>query len=699
MPSGGGQVMVDLRRVPAAVGSAGQSAWQSLQRLLGGPRGRGSRGRSEAANDEVADAFGWIGPILAAIIAVDLTRLAWGKRAPAGQDTMALLIRTEHGLGLFADGRLDGWLPNFALGYQEFLFYGPGQTMLIGLGRIASLGMLSSAGGYKLLAITSLALLPLAVSWLARSMGLSRCGAGMAAIFSLLVSNPFGVGLHGVFQNSLIAQQVAASLVFIVLGGVLRLLFDPRPRWTVVTGVALAALMVTHMISTVILGLLLLVALPTAVMMKRPRLTALTGLLDAGFIGAGLAAFWLIPLLAHRDLRGTVATWGTPPLPDRLRELWQGTFVFRPHVAQVLAAASLYALFHLTRQRRWAALALMVPTGYVLLSRALLHRYPHNDFMIQIENRGIGMAAIIATFPLAELCAHVATRLRSPTRPLTIAAACGLAVGLVLPTIQPWAAVAQQMPPGTPALQAAAVELRRIVPIGARWVQVRDFPNELASTGVVHPDFWLAHRSGRWTANSFNPESSSGPAFAGDFIMDRPQQEAARDLARLGVVVVVATSPETSRRLESPSFRPVWTSGGISILDVVAPEGQPSPSSLVATKVPATATLERATAEHLSMSVQSTERTTATVAVAWSPKWQARLNGRPVPLDRSFDGIVQVELPAGASRLALDYSSDIWDRLGLLVSLATAATLIETARRRRRRRVADDTVAGDGRSQ
>ena len=659
-------------------------ATRHLHRLLSGLRSRRARNQAGSANDEVADAFSWIGPALASLIAVNLTRFAWGGRPPAGQDTMALLIRTEHGLGLFADGKLDGWLPNFSLGYQEFLFYGPGQTMLIGLARIGSLGMLSSTGGYKLLAITSLALLPFSVAWLARGMGLSRCGAGMAAILSLLVSNPFGVGVHGVFENSLIAQQVAGSLVFIVLGGVLRLLFDPRPRWTLVTGVALAALMVTHLISTVILALLLVVALPTAVMMNRPRFSALKALFGAGVIGAGLAAFWLVPLLAHRDLRGTVATWSTPALPDRLRELWQGTFVFGPHVAQVVAAASLYALFHLTRQRRWAALALMVPVGYVLLGRFLLHRYPDNDLMIQIENRGIGMAAIIATFPLAELCAHVVTRLRRPTSPVTIAAAAGLAVAFVLRSIQPWAAVAQQMPPGTPSLHAAAVELRRVVPPGARWVQVRDFPTELSSTGVVHPDFWLAHQSRRWTANSFNPESSSGPAATGDHILDRPTQEAARDLARLGVVVVVATTPETSSRLESPSFRVVWRRSVISILEVVAPEGQPSPSSLVATSSPATATLDRAAPEHLAMTVRSAEVTAATVAVAWSPKWQGRLNGRPVPLERTSDGIVEVQLPAGASRLALDYSSDVWDKLGLLITLVTAAGLIETVRRRRR---------------
>ena len=63
---------------------------------------------------------------------------------------MALVIRTRFGLDeILGRGRLDGWLPTFAGGYQEFLFYGPGQTWLIGLSRILTLGQLSDVGGMK----------------------------------------------------------------------------------------------------------------------------------------------------------------------------------------------------------------------------------------------------------------------------------------------------------------------------------------------------------------------------------------------------------------------------------------------------------------------------------------------------------------------------------------------------------------------
>jgi uncharacterized membrane protein YfhO len=59
------------------------------------------------------------------------------------------------------------------------------------------------------------------------------------------------------------------------------------------------------------------------------------------------------------------------------------------------------------------------------------------------------------------------------------------------------------------------------------------------------------------------------------------------------------------------------------------------------------------------------------VAIAWSPKWHARLDGRGSSLRRAPDGLIEADVPAGDHQLHLDYRSDSWDRLGLGLTLLT----------------------------
>src|SRR5262249_60640082 len=114
----------------------------------------------------------------------------------------------------------------------------------------------------------------------------------------------------------------------------------------------------------------------------------------------------------------------------------------------------------------------------------------------------------------------------------------------------------------------------------------------------------------------------------------------------------------------------------IAILAVRARNGQPAPASLIATGAPATARVERAQPERLRIRVDASNAVTATVAVAWSPRWQARVDGRTVDLAPTNDGLIQVRLPPGRTRLDLAYEPDGWDRLGVAVSAGAGALLV-----------------------
>jgi hypothetical protein len=90
-----------------------------------------------------------------------------------------------------------------------------------------------------------------------------------------------------------------------------------------------------------------------------------------------------------------------------------------------------------------------------------------------------------------------------------------------------------------------------------------------------------------------------------------------------------------------------------------------------------------------------------TAAIGYSPKWHLRIDGRSAPLHASRDGILSFTVPAGDHRLALDFRSDGWDRIGwiiTLLSLAGLALLAGRAALPRRARNDSDQVVSDQRT-
>ncbi len=664
------------------------------------------------------------GLVLAVVLGIWLTSGAWGRRPPNGEDTLAHLARADFAIShLISHGRVDGWHPKFILGYQEFLFIGPGFTWAVFAVRVLTLGLLSTAGAFKVVVIGSFVALPLAVAFCARSMGLSRRSASLAAILVLAVNNPFGgVGVQGLFNVGLVTHQFGSVLFFLALGGVLRVLEDPRRRWIVFTAATLGGLLMSHGISVIILGAVLAVVIPLAMVNVRPldqterfraavqeKVSAelrarglspedgppadgsqgppdepprerqdrrqdlrqgIRRLMVAGTGAVGFAACTFLPFVAHRDLRGGYTGWETPPLGMRLSQVWRGDILFRPRVSLLVLAGFAYGLYRVREGRRLALAVAVAPLAYVALSHIALHQWP-NVATFQLPNRGIGYAGALAVLPLAALLARVT----GPLRRAGDLVALAVAAGIVILPLGPLRDMARQTPEAIPQMHEAARELSRIVPDGARFVTERFFPTEIEMTKVVNPDRWLAWASGRDTLNNFNVESSvtGEAAYQSEYLRDRPPEVIADAVSRLGVTHLVALSDVATQQIgSSPRFRLAWASPPLSIFAVLPRVGQPDPGALITAPVPIQARLVGARPEHLSFDVTSVGTIRADVAVAWSPKWHARVDGRAVPVFKGTDGLIQVDLPAGDHRLTLDFRLDGYDYLGLAITLGTA---------------------------
>jgi hypothetical protein len=638
----------------------------------------------------LASSPGLPGLLVAVLLAVWLTAGLWGPEPPSGDDTMAHLIRAQFTVDeLVPHAQLDGWQPRFGLGYQQFLFYGPGFTWTVVLLHWLSLGLLSVAGAFKVAAIASFVALPLSVAYLAGSFGLGRRAAGLAAILVLCLSSPFGgVGLEGTFGIGLIPNQLGAVFTCLALGAMLRLVADPGPRRVVVAGVALAAVFVTHAISAVILAVLLAIILLSLLGTKGWQARIVPNLAGGFLLACGLAAFWLVPAFAHNNLRGPLTGWDNPPLAERLADLLAGKLLFHGLLIWLLLAGWLFAVQRFQQRQPWALALVVTPFAYLWVGELFLRWNRNNVVSMQLANRGLGYVGVLAVLPLAALLAHATTQVAERRRwrvageAVAVVAAALLVVGIA--GAGRGEVVGQQTP--TPTLRALAMQLAAQVPDGARFVTQRDFPNERRITGVSHPDFWLPWASGRDTLNLFNIESSTTgwPGHMADHLTEQPPNEAADELARLGVTHVAVINDQAAQPLlASPRFSTLWRSPPMALLAVSARQGQPAPGALVSTAVAAQARLVRAQAQHLVIQARTGQPTSASIAVAWSPKWHARVNGHPAGLGRSANGVLTLSLPAGESTIELMYRPDGWDLLGATLSGLVLAALGGWAWRRR----------------
>ena len=620
---------------------------------------------------------GIVGPILAVAIAAWITLPAWGVRPFAGVDVIAHVMRVTFGVEqLILHGRLDGWSPAEHLGYQLYLIRGPGMSWLTALIKAMSLNRLPTVAALNVAVLSSFVAFPLAVAFLARSSGLCRTASGLAALLSLLVSNPFGNGIEGLFGLGLLENQVGALYFPAVLGALIRVANGGSMGWALFGASGLALLLLTHTLSALVLPVIAALYVPWF-LGRRPK-PALLRLCLTGALAAGLAGFWLIPLLAHRDLVGTVVPgYGRSLLDIYIRHIIGGTLLFRPRVVWIVLAGWAFVLVR-TARGHWRDLAaIAAPAAYLALGHALYHFFP-SPMSEALAIRGLGYAGVIAIFPLATLLSEMARPLRLLGKALALAVAGALAILSAAPLRQ----LVQPHPEAAPPLREAAAMLARFVPPGARFYTPQHlyYGPDSAGGAIPGPDRWLAWQSGRNSLSGLTLESSSTPWVAADAQreLDRRHPEVAADtLVRLGVSHVVAPTDALSDRLAaSPRFAPIWRSSPLAVLAVRPRPGQPDPSSLLATARPAWAQLESAEPEHLRIAAWAEASTLSSIAVAWSPKWHGTLNGAPCALGRTPDGLIAVELPAGLSRLALDYRNDMWDRLGLAITLATIAGIL-----------------------
>lgn len=680
-----------------------------------------------------------------------LTWGIWEPGIPFGDDNAAHVARTEFALDeLYPNLEIDGWQPTFGVGYQEFLFVGPVFSWLAALVKLVTFGLPTDLQCFKAAIVLSYVVLPPAVAFLAWAFGLGKRAAGVAAILSLTISSPLGgAGLQSIFETGLVANQAGSLFFCLAIGGIVLILRTPTSGRVVFTAVAVALLVATHILTTIIAAFFAVALLASASVEwlllhrsgksrrgRRPHLTRrrvadptdsaqpelrevaavwprARALGIAVLLAAALSAFVLVPMMVHGGLRGVSTAFPDVGLGERLPAIWRGDFLFRPRVAMFVAAGIVFELIFALRYRKLALTLVYTPFVFLAMARLFVLKMPGNIVAMQLTNRAWAYVGILVVLPLAHLLswlAGLASRVgRRPERPSegmvrrwpavsSMARAYALAFASLVPVAVAVAIVV--LPPKlgretarpvapTYAMVRAAEVLRDVVPDGARFVTQRLPAREMVLTGMTHPDLWLAAVTGKNTLNIWNAESSTvhGPVFEGERIATEPADAEADKLTRWGVTHVVLLDASSAPGITSSSrYKQIFGNGGIQIFEIEPSADQPLPSSLVRTDRAANAKVQVLGPGRYVFEVTASEATAATLGVAWSPKWRVTVNGTTVDPEPSEDRVLEVDLPAGTSRIEIEYRSDIWDVIGRSITLLTIACLIWLAVRTHRQR-------------
>jgi hypothetical protein len=249
----------------------------------------------------------------------------------------------------------------------------------------------------------------------------------------------------------------------------------------------------------------------------------------------------------------------------------------------------------------------------------------------------------------------------------------------------------QEALPVSASFQAAAVELHRVVPPMGRHLLVT--PPATAQIGTDNPSRWLAVASGTSSAHLYfweaTRENTDG-ILAADLLWTIDPAAALDTLRRAGVTHVVTADPAQAAALdEVDGFRPVWTGFDVTIHEVVAAPGRPSPEALLqpAAEEPLafrlTAGAVERDPEHLAWDAEADTDLAVVAAVNYDPAWRATVDGRPVEVHRSREGFAELDLPAGRHHVDLRFTATHPDHFGLPLTVAALAALAVALRRRR----------------
>jgi hypothetical protein len=596
------------------------------------------------------------------------------------------------------EGRLISWAPYWHAGRAELQFYPPGSAFLGWLIWLSSFNQLSMIEVYQALIFITY-LLPGVSFYLMMAWGLGDRLAGLIAAW-LVLTFPFPLGGVQAVIIGILGYQLAYGLTpFLILAGEWGMRAGRQAVPLFIMGLLIAAIILLHPFQVIYpLGVLVLVALLNG----QGRFRQLRWLALAVIVGLGLTAFWWLPLITQLQNFVPVVEGTLLDILNHLRNMWLA------EVGWLLAIALLGSFFQPAR-RRSLALAMLgggaVLLGFILLNSVVIVEW-FNIFVLDSVRMlpGFTFAMLIGWAIGVSKLAWLAPRLLHRWG-WSIA---GLPVLVVVPWLfynqvseahnfDKWITKYQPAPDKTPFFLREAEAKYNLPAIWkvmaatpgrvlftSAYALLYDVPTSLKAMTPVLTDrevvggvFTLRSpvASYLWTGERKPPvlrgkvEQTDNLSFAG-VAWEAMTDEVLLNIVRhfnITLIATIATDVKAQAFLDASSrFKPVWSNELFTFYTIVGYK-------------PAWVEIEGATGtvsryERLAIDVKvANARPGATmlVKVAHFPRWQADINGQPVPLSMDPHGLMELTLPPGSYTVRLRYGPAWPEKVGGMVSLLT----------------------------
>lgn len=385
---------------------------------------------------------------------------------PSNNDDATHFLLVQRASEALANGEnvLDHWVPELELGWPWFIYYQPLPALAVVFLHRALFGLADLLTVFNAVRYVLLVGLPITVFWSLRRMGMAAPGAAMAAAVSPLLSGDFRYGFDYdsyIWRGfGMFTQLAAMHLSFATLGVAWSSLRSRKRSDVVWLALALAALVLTHLIyaymMAITLGVLALVGAESRADIAR----RFVRLVAAGVPAALLSAWLWLPFITQPAFLGASPylqpekydSYGAPKI---LGWLLSGDLLDHgrlPVITALLAlgivAAVVLRLAPLARTALvlfvlWLVLYFGRPTldGLVSLfpmhDGLLMHRFIGSVELFAIVLIGIGAAWTYerATSPLPSAIAKRFTFSVTISRPVRLALTGALALLLLAPAI------------------------------------------------------------------------------------------------------------------------------------------------------------------------------------------------------------------------------------------------------------------------
>ncbi len=215
-------------------------------------------------------------------------------------------------------------------GFQVFLFYFPGFSLLIAVLHLLTLKLIPVIVIYKFLILFTYVALPAGIYFLIKIFNFKKTSRLIAALFVFTFNTAYGFGFSSTFKIGLDVQFFSVSLITFAIGVYYKYVLLMKERkivYTLLISLFFAFIILVHLQTGIYLGILLIL-LNILFFLKienKINYTIHNGIVIITTLL--LISFWLIPMYINYDLYGMSTAFGRPTIDILIKDFIAGNFL------------------------------------------------------------------------------------------------------------------------------------------------------------------------------------------------------------------------------------------------------------------------------------------------------------------------------------------------------------------------------------